>query len=63
MQDDTIWNYSVGVIKEKLSRNIPALMDDILDEIQAAIADQIPMTDGTSPQQRLRVFLDLCVFD
>jgi len=50
MQDNTIWNYSVGVIKEKLTRNIPALMDDIVDEVQAAIADQIPMTDGTCPQ-------------
>jgi hypothetical protein len=49
MGDDTVRNYSVGVVKEKLSRNIPALMDDIVDEVQAGLENQIPLTDGTSP--------------
>ena len=48
MQDPVIRTYAVDVVKEKLSRNIPTLMDDIVDEVQCGIADQIPLTDGTS---------------
>ena len=46
MDDPETSPYVVNVVKEKLSRNIPALMDGVLDEVQCAMADEIPLTDG-----------------
>lgn len=48
MDDPLIRSFVIDVIKEKLSRNIPVLMDAIIDEVQCAMADQFPLTDGNS---------------
>jgi hypothetical protein len=40
-------HYHALVVKAQLSRHIPALMDDIVDEVGAAFEDEIIMTDGT----------------
>ena len=38
--------YHAGVVRTDLNRHLPEIMLEILDEVQAAIADHIPLTDG-----------------
>lgn len=39
--------YHVAVVRTDLNRHLPEIMPEILDEVQAAMADHIPLTDGT----------------
>lgn len=39
--------YHALVVKAELTRHIPQLMPDIVEELEEAISDQIPLTDGT----------------
>lgn len=40
-------HYHALVVKAQLSRHIPAMMDDIVDEVGAAFEDEIIATDRT----------------
>ena len=40
--------YHVDIIREKLMRNLPAVLPDLLDELTAAIPDYIPTRDGSA---------------
>jgi hypothetical protein len=53
------WNtvmdhYHVGVVRLNLSRRIGALMTEIVDEVEAAMDDEIIITDGITLTLRLR---------
>jgi len=52
-QNSVAYNqYHALVVKAELTRHLPELMPDIVDELEAAISDQIPLTDG--------IFLLIC---
>jgi hypothetical protein len=41
-------HFHVPIVKAELTKNIPALMPDIVDELTSALTTEIPPTDGTS---------------
>ena len=45
-------DYHTTVVRTELSRRIPELMPEIVDELGAAISDEIPLTDGTASSHR-----------
>jgi hypothetical protein len=55
-------DYHTTVVRTELSRRIPELMPEIVDELEAAIADEIPLTDGTASSHRnINMRLDPCL--
>ena len=55
-------DYHTTVVRTELSRRIPELMPEIVDELEAAIADEIPLTDGTaSSHHNVNIRLDACL--
>lgn len=38
--------YHALIVKSELTRHLAELMPDIVDELEAAISDHIPLTDG-----------------
>ncbi|KAI0673746.1 cytochrome P450 [Trametes maxima] len=40
-----VYQYHIGVIKDKLTRNIPAIIPDVIDELSTAVAEHIPAGD------------------
>ena len=55
-------DYHTAVVRTELSRRIPELMPEIVDELEGAIADEIPLTDGTASFHRnINIRLDTCL--
>ena len=41
--------YHVGIVRDKLTRGLPALFPALADEVMQAVADHIPATDNGAP--------------
>jgi len=56
-------DYHTTVVRTELSRHIPELMPEIVDELEAAITDEIPLTDGTvvSSHRNINIRMDTCL--
>lgn len=53
------------VVKSELSRHIPELMPAIVDELDSAMSDEIPLTDGNAIacESNLLDWTPLCAFE
>ena len=49
--------YHIDIIREKLSRTLPAILPDVVEELKAAVPDHIPTKDDGERLPKLILIL------